>query len=121
MTDNWTPSERKHHQRRRPKAVAEATPEEVVAFLTGTKPMTKTTIPCYVAHPTAETSGENIRWMAGDKATFTGTNGKTSRVTITTGERVLAIGAADDICMEVTFDDENNIAFCVRAKQLSLV
>lgn len=121
MTDNWTPSERRRFQRRRPKAVTEATPEEVVAFLTGTKPMTKTTIPCYVAHPTAETSGENIRWMPGQKAKFVGANGKIARVTIMTGERVHAIGAADEICLEVTFDDENDIAFCVRAKQLRLV
>lgn len=79
-----------------------------------------TTIPCYIAHPTAETSGEHIKWMPGQKAIFIGTNGKTARVTIKNGERVRAIGAADALCYEVTFDDENNIEFCVRARQLRL-
>lgn len=79
------------------------------------------TIPVYIAHPTSETSGENIKWMPGQKAVFIGTNGKLARVTIMTGERVRAIGATDDLCYEVTFDDENNIAFCVRAKQLRFV
>ena len=78
------------------------------------------TIPVYIAHPTAQTSGENIRWIAGQKAKFHGANGKTAIVTITNGRRVHAIGAGDEICIEVTFDDEDNMAYCVRVKQLSL-
>lgn len=120
MSDSFKPSERTRYQRRQPKSVTEATPEQIVEFLTGARAVT-TTIPCYIAHPTSDTSGENIRWMPGDKAKFIGANGKTSRVTIVNGERVRHHGAGDDICLEVTFDDENNIAFCVRAKQLSLV
>lgn len=77
-------------------------------------------IPVYIAHPTAETSGENIRWMPGQKAKFTGKTGKIAIVTIVTGERVRHISVPDDICIEVTFDDENNALFCVRAKQLNL-
>lgn len=77
-------------------------------------------IPVYVAHPTAETNGENIKWMPGQKAKFMGANGKIAPVTIMTGERVHAIGAADAICYEVTFDDEGGKAYCVRAAQLRL-
>lgn len=80
------------------------------------------TIPVYVAHPTAQTNGENIRWMAGQRAKFTGASGKTSIVTIMNGERVTAAGAGDEICLEVTFDDEEGgHAYCVRVAQLRLL
>jgi hypothetical protein len=74
----------------------------------------------HIAHPTSETSGENIRWMPGQKAKFIGVNGERYRVTIMTGERVHAKGANDAVCIEVTFDDEGGMAFCVRAAQLRL-
>ncbi len=77
------------------------------------------TIPVYIAHPTSETNGENIRWMPGQKAKFIGNNGIVL-VTIMTGERVHAEGAGDAICIEVTFDDEGGTAYCVRAAQLRL-
>lgn len=78
------------------------------------------TIPVYIAHPTAETSGENIRWMPGQKAMFTNKNGKREIVTIINGERVRGIGAGDTICMEVTFDEEGGKAYCVRVRQLRI-
>lgn len=80
-----------------------------------------TTIPVYIAHPTAETNGEQVRWMPGQKAKFTSASGKTEIVTIMTGERVRNLDAADAICIEVTFDEDGGKAYCVRAKQLRIV
>lgn len=77
-------------------------------------------IPCYIAHPTRETSGELIRWLPGDKARFLAANGSTvGIVTIISGERVRTADT-DAVCLEVTFDNENNAAYCVQAAQLRL-
>lgn len=78
-------------------------------------------IPCYIAHPTSQTNGENVRWRAGQKARFTGNTGRVSIVTIMTGEPVSVMAAPGTLCMEVTFDEENDEPYCVRASQLRIV
>jgi hypothetical protein len=65
-------------------------------------------------------NGEDIHWKPGQKAIFTGINGKTARVTIKTGKLINAVGGATGACMDVIFDDEG-LHFLVRVKQLSIV
>ena len=78
-------------------------------------------IPIYLAYPTRETNGENVRWRPGQKARFLRADGGETIVTIMTGDLVTAEGAPPGVpLIEVTFDEEGGVAYCVRAAQLRL-
>jgi hypothetical protein len=76
-------------------------------------------IPVYLAQPTPETRGDNIKWSAGQRATFLGDNGP-EPVTVITGERVGHLAAPGVACIEVAFESEGGKAYCVAAHKLRL-
>jgi hypothetical protein len=76
-------------------------------------------IPILFACPTAETPGDCIRWSPGQKAVFFGKRGRIP-VTVISGEFVGHDAVPGKLCLEVTFDQENDAAGCVLASALRL-
>jgi hypothetical protein len=76
----------------------------------------KVPIPIYIAHPTRDTPGNNVRFTAGQRARFLGENGE-REVVVISGEPVGHDAAPGVACLEVMFDDG---AGCVDARKLRL-
>jgi hypothetical protein len=74
-------------------------------------------IPILLACPSADTTGDHIRWSPGQKATFYG-KGRSRPVTIMTGEFVGHDAVPGQLCIEVIDDD--GVAACVLASALRL-
>jgi hypothetical protein len=84
-----------------------------------TKDKMTVAIPVLLACPTADTTGDHIGWSPGQRATFLGNKGPRP-VTIMTGKFVGHDAVPNQLCLEVTFDDENDVAGCVLASALRL-
>jgi hypothetical protein len=64
--------------------------------------------------------GDKIKWEIGEKATFIARNGF-GRYPVTIASHFIKSpdpDAGDDLCIEVTFDTENDARYCVSAKAL---
>lgn len=74
-----------------------------------------------IAHPTPLTPGDRIRWSAGQKAWFLSDHIGRHKVTVVTGEFTGHEAVPGELCLEVSFDDdEKRSPGCVRASSLRL-
>lgn len=61
--------------------------------------------------------GDKIKWEIGEKARLLSRHGR-EPAAVTIASDFVKSAATDDICVEVTFDDENDAKYCVSAKML---